>query len=136
MSVIGDAIVVGGSGGSMSMPTVYVDNATITGNDFYDKTYTVSGNGVVVAYAGIFSDSTEGYGTWIAEIYYNNNLIMAEGSRLNSPDATTRPFGASTSAPIEVTNGSTIKLSVQNTKSGTKTIYRRLLCFGCTVSAS
>lgn len=138
MSIAGNAITVGG-GGSMSMPTVYVDNTTSTASgssaDFINSYYRVSGNGVVFVSASIFSDETSGYGTWIAEIYYNNVLIMADGTRLASADAVARPLGASTSAPIEVTNGGTIRISLQNTKTGTKTLYRRLLCFGCTVSA-
>lgn len=136
MSVIGNAITLGGGGGSA--PTVVVDNTTSTASGssavFIEKTYTVSGNGVVVVFAASYSDDTSAYGTWEAQIYHNNVLIMGEGSRFATNIA--RPMGASTSAPISVLNGDTIKVSVQNTKDGTKTIYRRLLCFGCTVSAS
>lgn len=116
--------------GAAAAPTVYVDDASL--NSTAEKEYTVSGNGTVIVFCGSYSDSTSDYGSWQAEIYYDGTLIMGEGTRWGS--ALSLSFGASTAAPISVTSGKKIKIFVRNTKLGTKTVYRRFLCFGCTVS--
>lgn len=118
----------GGTGGM----TVVTKNTTSTSNDAITAEYTVSGSGIVIAYAGIYSNTNNDYGTWQAEIYYDGTLIMGEGSRLTT--ANTQRYGASTSVPIQVTNGKKIKITLLCTKGGTKNIFRRFLCFGCTVS--
>ena len=119
---------------SASLPKVVVDNTTTTASvAAINKTYNVSGTGVIVAYASIMSDSTSDYGTWRAQIGHNGTVIMGSSTRFGT--ATADAYGASTSAPIQVNDGDTITISLYNSKTGTKYIYRRLLCFGsCTVS--
>ena len=119
----------GGTGGM----SVIVDNTYTTASTAtWDKTYTVSGSGVIAVFASALSDSTDDYGTWQARIYHNDTLIMGEGTRFTT--SYNYAFGASTSAPIQVSNGDTIRIYLYITKSGRKDAYRRFLCFGCTVS--
>lgn len=117
--------------GAAPMPTVVVDNTTFTG-DTVSKDYTVSGSGIVIAYVGSYSDSTSDYGTFQASVSYDGTVVMGEGTRWATEGAFR--WGASTSVPIAVANGKKINLWVRNTKDGTKYLYRRFLCFGCTVS--
>ena len=117
--------------GAAPMPTVIVDSTTFTG-ETVSKDYTVSGNGIVIAYVGSYSDSTSDYGTFQAAVSYDGTVVMGEGTRWATEGAFR--WGASTSVPIAVTNGKKINLWVRNTKDGTKYLYRRFLCFGCTVS--
>ena len=60
--------------------------------------------------------------------------IMAEGCRTFENVA--QIYGSSTSVPIAVSNGNTIKVSMTCTKNAAvaKPVYLRFLCFGCTVS--
>ena len=119
--------------GAAAAPTVVVKNGTLSGSTYGNSTeYTVSGDGTVIVYAGVYSADASDYGSWRAEIYYDGTLIMGEGSRLTAAQA--ERFGASTSVPIAVTNGKKIKITLYNSKGGTKNLYRRFLCFGCTVS--
>ena len=113
------------------MPTVVVDSTTFTG-DTVSKDYTVSGSGIVIPSVGSYSDSTSDYGTFQASVSYDGTVVMGEGTRWATEGAFR--WGASTSVPIAVTNGKKINLWVRNTKDGTKYLYRRFLCFGCTVS--
>lgn len=117
-----------------SLPQVIVDDTYTTASSAtWDKTYTVSGSGVIVVFASALSDDTNDFGTWQARIYHNGNLIMGEGTRFATAYA--YAFGASTSAPIQVSNGDTIRVYLYNTKTGRKDAYRRFLCFGgCSVS--
>ncbi len=117
--------------GAAPTPTVIVKNTTSTSSTNTAE-YTVSGSGTVIVYAGIYSDTTSDYGTWQAEIYYDGTLIMGEGTRFTTANA--QSYGASTSVPVAVTNGKKIKITLVCTKGGTKNIFRRFLCFGCTVS--
>ena len=118
--------------GAAPAPTIVDKSTTSTSNSYITAEYTVSGSGTIIAYAGIYSDDTSNYGTWQAEIYYDGTLIMGEGSRFTT--ATAQKYGASTSVPIAVTNGKKIKITFLCTKGGTKNLFRRFLCFGCTVS--
>lgn len=115
-----------------SLPRVIVDNTNTTTN-VTDVTYTVSGAGVVVVFAGVVNNS-EDYGEWVARIYQNGSLVMGEGTRWST--SSTEYFGASTSVPLVVANGDTIRIYLKNTKGGSnKLIFRRFLCFGgCSVS--
>ena len=117
--------------GAIAMPTVIVKNAT-TSSSSADATYTVSGSGVVIVFAGMLSDDTSDYGTFQSRIYYDGSIIMGEGTRWGS--ALNYMLGASTAVPIAVSNGKKIRIYLLNTKNGTKYVYRRFLCFGCTVS--
>lgn len=112
-------------------PTVIVKNTTSTSSPVTAE-YTVSGSGTIIVYAAVYSDTTSDYGTWQAEIYYDGTLIMGEGTRYETSNS--QRYGASTSVPISVTNGKKIKITLVCTKGGTKNIFRRFLCFGCTVS--
>ena len=117
-----------------ALPSVIVDDtSTNVGTATFDKTYTVSGSGVIAVFASVLSDDSNDFGTWQARIYHNGNIIMGEGTRFTTAYA--YAFGASTSAPIQVSNGDTIRIYLYNTKNGTKYGYRRFMCFGgCSVS--
>lgn len=118
--------------GAAPAPTIVNKSTTSSSASAITAEYTVSGSGTVIVYAGIYSDTTSDYGTWQAEIYYDGTLIMGEGTRLTTDNS--QRYGASTSVPVEVTNGKKIKITLLCTKTGTKSIFRRFLCFGCTVS--
>ena len=116
---------------AIAMPTIVNESTTVSAN-VTDATYTVSGAGVVVVFAGVVNDSDD-YGEWAARIYHNGSLVMGEGTRWAT--SSTEYFGASTSVPLAVANGDTIRIYLKNTKGGSnKLIFRRFLCFGCTVS--
>jgi hypothetical protein len=125
----------GGSGGDGTIktenPTV-IDKSTTTTGLTADTTYTVSGDGVIVVFAGIVSDDTNDYGTFQSRIYYDGSLVMGEGTRW--ANALALEIGASTAVPIAVTNGKKIRVYLRHTKNGTKYVCRRFLCFGCTVT--
>ncbi|MBR3330401.1 MAG: hypothetical protein IKG25_04205 [Mogibacterium sp.] len=118
--------------GAAPAPAIVDKSTTSTSTSAITAEYTVSGSGTVIVYAGIYSDTTSDYGTWEAEIYYDGTLIMGEGTRFTT--ANTQKYGASTSVPVAVTNGKKIKITLFCSKGGTKNIFRRFLCFGCTVS--
>ena len=118
-----------------NLPTVVVDNSTFSGAGMMgevSKTYTVSGNGVVIAYVASYSDATSDSGTFQAEISLNDVLIFGCGNRVST--ANDNKFGQTASCPIAVSNGDEIKLMVRATKNGNENIFRRFLCFGCTVT--
>lgn len=115
-----------------AIPTVIADNSYISGSPYEaDKTYTVSGNGVVVVYASTYSDKSNDTGTFTAEIYHNGTLIFASGTRLSSANAW--EYGQAASCAISVSNGDSIRVYLRNSKTGTPSVFRRFLCFGCTV---
>ena len=118
--------------GAAPMPTVIVSNTSLSGSTYLsDATYTVSGSGVVIVCASIVSFASD-YGQYTAAIYHNGTLIMGAGSRYDTSNAA--GFGAAAAAPIAVANGDKIRITLQNTKAGAKSVFRRFLCFGCTVS--
>ena len=121
----------GGTAKQIEKPTV-IDKSTTTTDSTADTTYTVSGNGVIVVFAGMVSDDTSDYGTFQSRIYYDGSLVMGEGTRWGT--ALNYMLGASTAVPIAVTNGKKIRIYMYNSKIGTKYVCRRFLCFGCTVS--
>lgn len=114
-------------------PTV-INLSTASSSSSYSKTVTVRGSGVVEVYCGLISTATSDYGTYQAEIYHNGTKIMAEGCR--TFESAAQIYGSSTSVPIAVSNGNTIKVSMTCTKNSSvsKPVYLRFLCFGCTVS--
>ena len=121
-----------GLNGFAPMPTVIVSNTSLSGSNYSsDATYTVSGSGVVIVCASIVSYAND-YGQYTAAIYHNGTLIMGAGSRYDTSNAA--GFGAAAAAPIVVANGDKIRIALQNTKAGAKSVFRRFLCFGCTVS--
>ena len=115
-------------------PTVIVDDTSYVNGTIYEvtKTYTVTGDGAVLVSAAAYSDTTNDFGMWQAEIFHNNVLIFGEGTRFAT--SYNRRWGASASCPIQVSNGDTIKIHLYNSKTGTISVFRRFMCFGCTVS--
>ena len=120
------------AGGIIDAYPSVIDDSTTDTSSSIDKTYTVSGNGVIVIFAGIANYDTD-YGQWSAEIRHNGNIVMAEGTRFGSANAS--GFGSSIGVPLVVSNNDTIKIWLVNTKGTTKYVFRRFLCFGnCSVS--
>ena len=120
---------------SAGLPTVITDNTTFTGTGNQDKTYTVSGSGIVIAYISSYSVSgNNDNGTAQAIIWHNNTQIMAAG--ISQTPQASNSNGSFVACPISVSNGDTIAVRVQNAHTGgTLSMYRRFLCFGgCTVS--
>ena len=116
-----------------TIPSVIADNTSFSGSPFTsDKTYTVTGDSVVVVSASSLSGPSDDYGTWQAFVYHNGTLVFGSGGRLNERNE--NRFGEASSCPISVSNGDTIRIYIYNTKGGTTSVYRRFLCFGCTVS--
>lgn len=115
-------------------PTVIVDDTSYVNGTIYEvtKTYTVTGDGAVLVSAAAYSDATSDFGMWQAEIFHNNVLIFGEGTRFAV--SYNRSWGASASCPVQVSNGDTIKIHLYNSKTGTISVFRRFMCFGCTVS--
>lgn len=114
------------------IPIIVVDDTTTGASNFtVDKTYTVSGNGMIIVYASCASDQNDS-GWDAVSISHNNNRVMAAGGRYTQTSTVT---GAFASVPIFVANGDTISVSLSNTKVGTRNFYRRFLCFGgCTLA--
>lgn len=115
-----------------ALPSVVVDDTSTTGNNYtVDKTYTVTGSGIIIVYASCASDQNDS-GWDAAYVLHNGTRIMAAGGRYTTTSTVT---GAFASVPIAVSNGDTIQVSLSNTKVGDRTFYRRFLCFGgCTLS--
>lgn len=115
------------------MPIVIVDDTSyVNGSTFQAvKTYSVAGDGVILVSASSYSDTDNDFGSWQAEIFHNDVLISGEGSRFTTNN--TNRFGASVSCPVQVSNGDTIKIRLYNTKLGTISVFRRFMCFGCSV---
>ena len=118
------------------LPSVVVDNTTVGGTNEESKTYTVSGNGVVVVSTSIISDqSSTDWGWAYINISLGNSVVYASGNFNAAQNVgSNRSFGTEATCPIAVSNGDTITVACANYKTGTKTVYRRFLCFGCTVS--
>jgi len=113
-------------------PTTFHEAVTQTNNGVIEKTLTVAGTGFLIISNSIQSDSTADTGAVRAIIDVNN--VRLAYNQNNMDNARAYPIGASCSAAALVNDGDTILLSTTGTKNGTKTIYRHILCFGCTVS--
>lgn len=107
-------------------PNVIVDNAGT------DITYDVIGDGVVLVSASYYSDTTDSSGYWSAALYHNDVLIYGDWDQFGT--STANNYGSSICCPVEVSNGDTLRVYLQNSKSGTKYVKKRFLCFGCSVS--
>lgn len=115
--------------------TLFDDSDTrATGSTLNDsRTYNVIGNGIVIVFGGVLSDAND-TGTYHVEIKHNGSVIMGAGTRWGT--ASTNPLGENTAAPIAVSNGDTVGISLYNTKyasGGTFECYRRIACYGCEV---
>ena len=115
-----------------STPTVVTDNTSYNHYNWEEKTYTVSGSGVVVVFASNYSSADNDNGTSQTVIYHNNVQVMAAGIAFTPQKD--KQNGSFAGVPLAVSNGDTIKISVLNGHSGTRQVYRRFLCFGCTVT--
>lgn len=111
-------------------PSVFSFEPTTT-----DNSYTVVGDGVIIVSACNYSNTASGYGTWRAMIYLNGTIIHGEGSRWGTTNVSER-FGASACCSVEVSDGDVIRIVTTNNKTGTKTILRHFMCFGCSISAN
>ena len=122
-------------GGGVGTPTVYDDSTTFSDFVWNDKTYTVVGDGVVIAYVSSYSSDANDNGTAKAKIAHNGTQIMAAAIAQTSQAA--HENGAFCSVPIAVSDGDTITLSVINAHGyQDRQLYRRFLCFGCSVTWS
>lgn len=113
-------------------PYAYYNQSTTTGNTNNETEFTVSGNGFVYVSASIYSDSTSDTGII-------RTIISAAGHTYAQNQGTidyARGYviGSNASCMIPVSNGDVIKILLQSTKGGTKTMIQNLMCFGCTVT--
>lgn len=112
---------------------VIVDNTSLSGSNYeVTKTYTVSGSGIIIAFASTRCTAND-WGLYSTEIKLNDTVVGRQGIRYNVSG--TQGFGSCACAPMVVTNGDQIQIWVRNSKDGAKSIYRRFLCIGeCTLS--
>lgn len=115
-----------------SSPTEYTDSETTSLSTAISKTYTVSGNGYIIATASIYTDSTSDTGNTYCIIYKNGNVMFGQAISIDTARAYVQ--GAGGSIAFTVSNGDTVELYCRSTKSGSKTIRRTVLAFGCTLS--
>ena len=97
-----------------------------------NKTYTVSGNGLVIASVSIVSADTTTTGTAQARVYLGNDIYAAESIRKG--DSASASLAVTATAAISVSSGNTIRLYTINTASATMTVYYTVTTLGCTVS--
>ena len=121
----------GGSGASLT-PTLFSDDSTTSSNSLVSTTYTVAGDGFVIATASVWTDGTSDTGTMQSRILLNDVILAASGNRLASANAAN--LGACVTIAFPVKNGDEIKMRLTATKNGNKNLFRKILCFGCTVS--
>lgn len=115
-------------GFSVVNETVAVPNANAI-----EKTFTVAGNGIVWATCSIEAAAgSSDYGSAISEVYLNGTKMSVGICRTNN--ANTQAIASCTTAALPVVDGDKIRMYNMCTKAGTRTLYRNLLCFGCTVS--
>ena len=97
-----------------------------------NKSYTVSGSGLVFISSTIYTDDTSNYGTTRTAIYKGTDIVAYSAERF--PTAWAGSVGASASVMLKVANGDTVKSSSISTKNGTKTIIMRCIALGCTLA--
>lgn len=115
--------------------TEYTDTETSTSTTAtITQNYTVAGYGFVIASCSIQTDSTSDVGNTFLSI--NRNEVPLCSSAISIDTARAYGQGASGSVAFKVSNGDVIRLSAKSTKSGTKTIYRTILAFGCTLTTA
>ena len=118
---------------AMCFPTVVTDNTTFNHYNWESKTYTVNGSGIVVVFASAYSNNANDNGTAQAVVYHNSVLVFGAGIAQTASAAWNN--GAAVSVPLSVSNGDTITISVLNAHGSTaRNLFRRFLCFGCTVT--
>lgn len=115
-----------------TLPTEFTDNTETTQNSRITKSYTVSGNGFVMVTASIMTDTTSDVGSMSAYVLRNNEYIAYDANRLTV--AASEKLGASVTVAVKVINGDVLTISLAATKNGSKNLFRRFLCFGCSVS--
>ena len=114
-------------------PYAYYNQSTATGNTNNETNFTVSGNGFVYVSASIYTDITSDTGTV--------RTVISAGGRTYAQNQGTIDYargyviGSNASCMVPVSNGNVIKIILQCTKNGTKTMVDNLMCFGCTVTA-
>lgn len=116
------------------MPTEYTDSTSTTAITSVSKVYTVSGNGYVIASCSVASDTTSDVGWSMAQIRRDTTTLAH--SYGNIDQARAYPNGAGVCVAFNVTNGQTITLILQGNKGGSKTLYRTILAFGCTLTST
>ena len=120
------------------MPSwIYEEKSTST-SDAQTYSYTVSGNGYIIATLYIRSDTSNDYGTMLTRIDQidgNNETFTRGWSSFRNTVATTEEIGTEATACFYVSNGDTISFIAKGTKSGTKRIRYSAFSFGCTLTA-
>lgn len=110
--------------------TNYQDSLTSTSDE--QRSYTVSGNGIVIFNASVESPSSGGAGFETVFIRLNGNtkaISRQDISATNTYTATTA------SACLNVSEGDVISTYVGSTRSGNKTHYYNITAFNCTITA-
>lgn len=113
-------------------PTFVTETGTTSSNDAVSKDFTVSGSGYVVASISVQAGNNEDYGSTGAIISKNGTTIAACTNRFSTANKVRAAANASAGFPVS--DGDVIGTELFCTKTGTKTLYRNFLCFGCTVS--
>lgn len=120
------------------MPSwIYEEKSTST-SDAQTYSYTVSGNGYIIATLYIRSDTSNDYGTMLTRIDQidgNNDTFTRGWSSFRITAATTDEIGTEATACFCVSNGDTISFIAKGTKGETKRIRYSAFSFGCTLTA-
>ena len=86
----------------------------------------------MIVTVSIESDGTSDTGTAQARVYYNENIVATESTRLAVAAAVA--LGASVTVALAVSNGDVVRCYSVCSKAGTKTVYYTVTTIGCTVS--
>ena len=100
---------------------------------YVNRTYTVSGSGVLWVTATINTDDTNTYGSTQSAIRHNDTIVAR--TQFRYPSAYSQAHAATASSAIKVSNGDTINIQLGSTRGGTKYYYIYFTCLGVTVSA-
>lgn len=94
--------------------------------------FDITGNGFVVVTASVRTDTTSSCGSTMITIWHNGTAVgygyNRWGSNLNQRQ------GGSATVTLQVSNGDTIQMQIEQTKGGSKTHWWSCLCFGCTAT--
>lgn len=121
------------------MPTWIYEEKSTNSNTPTTYTYTVSGNGFIVANGYIRSDTTSDTGTATVGI---NHLPVGESteyarawtmSRFQTAQA--MELGTNAAGSFKVSDGDTLMFNFNCTKNGSKRIRYSIMLFGCTLTA-
>lgn len=113
----------------------YRDTSTNTNIDLFNRSYKISGNGMLIVNCSIWTDETSDYGTTSCAIYIDEYCVNANRHRTDSENAVELDAGSCFTWWFCDDTEHTLRIIAGSTKTGTKTYTQSIQAlFGLTVS--